>query len=234
MISDGRFFKTAAEAHEWLAFDANDDDLDKSDYDKSDHFGEWQLWRETAERLDPWPLERIRSIDQKRHLRYELVCSIGVVPGAENVTAGRGFTDDLALAIWHAEHSEDPGWDVYDHLEQKHVAGGPPLEYQVRTQIEHLILLLTTRWFNTYPYLPISGDESSVKQRAKHEAAHKERYPDWEPTSEYIVAPLRHALYRAVGIERAAAESDPPLGQMAIYPDGRDLVVDDNVMEDVK
>lgn len=221
MTDDGRYFKTAAEANEWLEFDSDEQSIDHAANEMPDHHAEWILWWRASKRLDPWPLELIRSYGQKRHLRYELVCSIGVVSGAENATAGCGFTDDLALATWHAQHSKYPGWDVYDHVEQKHVAGGPPQEYEVRAVIESLLHSLTDRAFQLYPY--IGGDEISERHRQERLAEHIRNFPDWEPTSEYIVAPLRQALYRAMGAERAAAESPPPPGALAVYSDGRDL-----------
>lgn len=224
-MDDGRFFKTAAEANDWLEFDSNSsanglDEIENRSYHDPDRFGEWQLWHDTAERLAPWPLERIHDPHQRKHLRYELQCSIGVLPGAENATAGRGFTDDLAVATWHAEHSEYPGWDVYDHIEMKAIAGGPPEEYEIRSAIEKLIHQLTDRAFQFYPYL--GDDEVSEKIRSIKLTQHIEKYPDWKPISEYIVAPLRVAFYRAKDLERKAAESNPP-GKMAHYSDGRDL-----------
>lgn len=223
MTDDGRYFKTAAEANDWLAFDSDLEDTaaEQAANTQPDHYAEWRLWRVAAERLDPWPLDRIRRHDQRKQLRYELVCSIGSVPGAEYATSGRGFTDDLDLAIWHSDRSEYPGWDVYDHLEKAHAGGGPPEQYLIRHAIQRFIAELTVPGFHEYAYIEL--DEIGKKRRAEESAKHLAKYPNWRPVAEPIMAPLRVALYVAMASERAYAEEQPPAGKLAIYPDGRDL-----------
>lgn len=158
-----------------------------------------------------------------RSLRYAVRCSVGELEEAPSATAPLGYTDDLAVAQWHAEHGPPPGFDVYDvALAQWVSGGGPPEEYRIRDAIQRLIGELTVPGWHLYPYPPVAGDAVGAQTRAMHSAKWLEEYPDWTPVPEYVVGPLRVALYRARGLERQAAESEPP-GALAACPDGRDL-----------
>jgi hypothetical protein len=160
-----------------------------------------------------------------KKLRYELRCSIGELPEAPSATGPMGWTDDLEVACWHASYSPYPGWDVYDHQEGKWAGGAePPLEMQVRMEVERLLLSLSERWWIVYPYLP-PHDEAGARFRDLKVAEHERLFPNWRPAPENVLAPLRVAWYAARMTERAAREADPP-AQLAIYPDGRDLELD--------
>lgn len=158
-----------------------------------------------------------------RRLRYQLRCSIGELEEAPGATAPLGYTDDLAVAVWHAEHSPYPGWGVYDVIDGEWVGGdGPPEEHLIAQAIQRLIGELTVPGWHKYPYAPVAGDVVGRRHREEAAAEHLEKYPMWRPVPEYVVGPLRAALYRAKGLERQVAEQEPP-APLAAYPDGRDL-----------
>lgn len=162
-------------------------------------------------------------MSERLRLRYKVVCSIGELEEAPGATGPMGYTDDLEVAIWYADHSPYPGWVVHDVIENKYVGGGEPPQVALeRMAIERLLLRLTERWFQVYPY-PKPHDEISARIRDLKTREHERLFPDWRPASEFIVAPIRQAYYNACVMERAYAESEPP-GQLAIQPDGRDLV----------
>lgn len=41
---EGRFFQSADEAHEWLAFDSDEEERERAEYQTPDRFAEWREW----------------------------------------------------------------------------------------------------------------------------------------------------------------------------------------------
>lgn len=153
------------------------------------------------------------SLPVLRDLRYQVVCAIELEE-APSATAPKGWTDDLATALWHADRGGDPGWIVYDHQERTHVGGmDPPEEAQWRMELQAFLQRQTRPWERYW---------ANNDPKLRDEASWRARYPRWEPRTEYELAPVRMALYRAMGLERAAWERPCP-GELSSHRDGRDL-----------
>jgi hypothetical protein len=151
-----------------------------------------------------------------KKLRYSLLCSIGDlgIPGVH--TGPLGYTDDLETAIWHAEHSPAPYWEVYDQASGNWLLGPSPAMTD-RMMIERLIKELSTPW---------ELHQEGASEQIDTKSVWIETFPGWRPASQQVIAPLRVALYAAVSIERARREDSEPPGKLAHYPDGRDLELD--------